>query len=70
MLFTVNEMSQGVAKTKGNLGRYTCKMEDLLLWNLLFQISSDFVTFENNFRDGFFWTNLILFLIRENQKIL
>ena len=28
-------------------------MEDLLVMNLLFQISSDFVTFETNFRDGF-----------------
>ena len=42
-----------MAKTKGIMGIYTSKMEDLLLWNLLFQISSDFVTFENNFRDGF-----------------
>ena len=42
----------GVAKTKGIMG-ITSKMEDLLLRNLLFQISSDFVTFETNFRDGF-----------------
>ena len=28
-------------------------MEDLLLRNLLFQISYDFVTFETNFKDGF-----------------
>ena len=48
-------------------------MDDLLLWNLLFQISSDFVTFENNFRDDFLnqsYVGLNLYLIRENQKIL
>ena len=48
-------------------------MEDLLLRNLLFQISSDFVTFEINFRDGFrnqSYVGLNLYLIRENQKIL
>ena len=55
------------------MGIYKNKMEDLLLWNLLFQISSDFVTFENNFRDGFLnqsYVGLNLYLIRENQKIL
>ena len=44
-------------------------MDDLLLWNLLFQISSDFVTFENNFRDDFLnqsYVGLNLYLIREN----
>ena len=48
-------------------------MEALLLWNLLFQISSDFVTFENNFRDGLLnqsYVGLNLYLIGENQKIL
>ena len=73
MLFTVTERSQGVAKTKGIMGIQTCKMEALLLWNLLFQISSDFVTFENNFRDGFLnqsYVGLNLYLIGENQKIL
>ena len=62
-----------MAKTKGIMGIYTSKMEDLLLWNLLFQISSDFVTFENNFRDGFLnqsYVGLNLYLIRENQKTL
>ena len=44
-----------------------------LLRNLLFQISSDFVTFETDFRDGFLnqsYVGLNLHLIRENQKIL
>ena len=62
-----------MAKTKGIIGIYTSKMEDLLLWNLLFQISSDFVTFEKKFRDGFLkqsYVGLNLYLIRENQKIL
>ena len=62
-----------MAKTKGIMGIYTSKMEDLLLWNLLFQISSDFVTFENNFSDGFLnqsYVGLNLYLSRENQKIL
>ena len=48
-------------------------MEALLLWNLLFQILSNFVTFENNLRDGFLnqsYVGLNLYLIRENQKIM
>ena len=48
-------------------------MADLLLRNLLFQISSDFVTLETNFRDSFLnqsYVGLDLYLIRENQKIL
>ena len=72
MLFTVNERS--LAKTKGqrHYGHIN-KMEDLLLRNLLFQISSDFVTFETNFRDGFLnqsYVGLNLYLIIENQMIL
>ena len=60
-----------MAKTKGIMGIYTSKMEDLLLWNLLFQISSDFVTSENNFRDGFLnqsYVGLNLYLIREKPE--
>ena len=41
--------------------------------NVLFQISSDFVTFETNFGDSFLnqsYVGLNLYLIRENQKIL
>ena len=41
--------------------------------NLLFQISSDSVTFETNFGDTFVnqsYVGLSLYLIRENQKIL
>ena len=46
-------------------------MGDLLLWNLLFRISSDFVTFENNFRDDFLnqsYGGLNLYLIRETRR--
>ena len=41
--------------------------------NLLFQFSSDFVTFETNFGDTFLnqsYVGLNFYLIRENQKIL
>ena len=43
----------------------------LVVVESLFQISSDFVTFENNFRDGFLnqsYVGLNLYLIRENQN--
>ena len=47
----------GVAEPNSIYGKYTSKMEQnggfLLLLNLLFHISSNIVTFETNFRDGF-----------------
>ena len=52
MLFTVNERSLRVwLKNQRHYGHINKQMEDLLLKNLLFQISSNFVTFETNFRD-------------------
>ena len=52
MLFTVNERSLRVLlKKQRHYGHINKQMEDLLLRNLMFQISSDFVTFETNFRD-------------------
>ena len=54
MLFTVNERSLKVWLNQIALWDINEQNGGLsLLWNLLFQISSNFVTFQTNFRDGF-----------------
>ena len=74
MLFTVNERSLWVWLNQIALWDINDQNGGLLLlMNLLFQISFDFVIFETNFRDGFLnqsYAGLTLNLIRENQKIL
>ena len=75
MLFTVNERSLWVWLNQIAFIWYINKQNGglSLLMNLLFQISSEFVTLETNFRDGFLnqsYVGLYLYLIRENRKIL
>ena len=74
MLFTVNERSLKVWLNQIALWDINKQNGGLLLLkNLLFQISSDFVTFETDFKDGFLnesYVELNLYLIRENRKIL
>ena len=49
----VNERSMEVWLRVMHCDIITNKMEDCDVWNLLFQISSNFVTFETNFGDSF-----------------
>ena len=75
MIFTVNERSllKGVAEPKPLWDINKQNGQLFLLRNLLFQISSNFVPSETNFRDGFLnqsYAGLNLYLIKENQKIL